>query len=402
MNMIQPVGTAHTEPVLVYCPGLGTYPANTADGVTDVLAAVLDRQNQGNYSAARLKDVTAPRGLVLGKTVLDPRDEPVLHVFELDYRKHMDPPSTSAGPTAPPGALTSALYAVAGLIGLLRAARHPAKTRLAKWQLFYGLIAVTALVLCAVVAILSWLIAAGAGSWLPEQVKTFFGLNASAVALTAGAVTVGGWALWRTRLLALAATVQRIMRYFDEERHRQTVTLTLTEAVDSLRDNGWSGAVHILGYSFGSLVAFDALFPAQMATSTNSRLTEAVESLTTIGCPVDAVRLYRGGYLGGRGALVKDRFKWTNIVNLADIFASNFRDDADGTDGGTPVPIAGRIWPIENLRYGSDELGLMNVLKAKGFRTHDGYWGTPKEASCFDAVVGRWVRLGSDTEVSQG
>jgi hypothetical protein len=401
--MIQPVGGAHTEPVLIYCPGLGTYPANSADGVADVLAAVLDRQSKGKIRAARLNDVTAPRGLVLGKTVLDQRDAPVLHVFELDYRRRLDPISTSAGPAAPPGALTSAVYAVRGFYGLLRAFRRPAKTRLAKWQLFYGFVIVMALVLSAVIASLSWLIAAGAGSWLPGEVKTFFGLNASTVALTAGAVTVGGWAWCRTRLLAIAATAQRIMRYLDEQRQRETVTLTLAEAVDGLRDNGWSGAVHILGYSFGSLVAFDALFPAQMAPSTNSRLTGAVDSLITIGCPVDAVRLYRPGYLdSGRRARVKGPFEWINIFNLADIFASNFADGTDGADGGRPVAIAGKTRPLTNLRYGYDELGVLNFLKAKGFRTHDGYWGTPEEASCFDAVVGRWVQPDSDAEVTQG
>ncbi len=391
--MKQPAGGAHTEPVLIYCPGLGTYPANSADGVADVLAAVLDRQSEGKFRAAELQDVTAPRGLVLGKTLLDPSDAPVLHVFELDYRKRMDPISTSAGPAAPPGVLTSALYAVAGFFGLLRAVRRPAKTRLAKWQLFYGLIAVTALVLCAVVATVSWLIAVGAGSWLPEEAKTIFGLNASAVALTTGAVAVGGWSLWRTKLLAIAATVQRIMRYVDEERHRETVTLTLADAVDGLRDSGWSGAVHILGYSFGSLVAFDAMFPAQMAPSAGSRLTDTVRSLTTIACPVDAVRLYRQDYLGSdRRALLKDSAEWINIFNLADIFASNFADGTDSAEGGTPVAIADRTRPPENIRYGHDELGLMNVLKAKGFRTHGGYWGTPEEGNCFDAVIGHWVR----------
>jgi hypothetical protein len=140
-----------------------------------------------------------------------------------------------------------------------------------------------------------------------------------------------------------------------------------------------------------------------MAPSTNSRLTGAVDSLITIGCPVDAVRLYRPGYLDSdRRARVKGPFEWINIFNLADIFASNFADGTDGADGGRPVAIAGKTRPLTNLRYGYDELGVLNFLKAKGFRTHDGYWGTPEEASCFDAVVGRWVQPDSDAEVTQG
>ena len=81
VNMTQPASGTHTEPVLIYCPGLGTFLANTADGVADVLAAVLDRPSQGTFSAARFKHVTAPHGLTLGKTVQDQRDAAVLHVF---------------------------------------------------------------------------------------------------------------------------------------------------------------------------------------------------------------------------------------------------------------------------------------------------------------------------------
>lgn len=74
---------------------------------------------------------------------------------------------------------------------------------------------------------------------------------------------MGGWAVWRTRLPAIAAAVQRITDYLDEERHRETVTLTLAEAVDGLHDNGWPGAVHILGYSFG-------IFASNFADGTDS------------------------------------------------------------------------------------------------------------------------------------
>jgi hypothetical protein len=385
--MGQSAAGARAQPVLIYCPGLGKYSSNSADGVAEVLANVLDRQRPGRFAVSTLRHVTAPRGLLVGKSVLDHNDVPVLHVFELDYRRRLDPTSGPSGPAAPPGAVRSATYAVAGFAGLLAALGRPAKTRIAKWQLFYGLVAVAALALCALVAAVSWLVAAGVGSWLPHGFEHFLGLDASNVALTTGAVSVGGWALWRRKLLALAASVQRNLRYFDEQRHRQTVILTLTDAVDGLRDDGWSGPVHVLGYSFGSLVALDALFP--MDAGPCSRLSGEISSLTTIGCPADAVRLYRPDYLAGRSTLVPAGFDWINVFNLADIFASNFTDGGDGIGEGQPVDVAG-ICPT-NVRYGHEKLSTLNVLRAKGFRTHDGYWGSAEEASCFDALVGRWA-----------
>lgn len=36
-----------------YCQGVVTYPSNVADGVADVLAGILDRQNPGRVRAVR-------------------------------------------------------------------------------------------------------------------------------------------------------------------------------------------------------------------------------------------------------------------------------------------------------------------------------------------------------------
>lgn len=379
----------HDEPVLIFCPGLGSGADNTADRVAEVIAAILDRRRQGSCHAAELAHLTAPRGLVVGKTVHDEQGAPILHVFELDYRRRLEPNRDKATVAAPPGALRSAVYAIGGFLGLLGAVKRPAKSRRAKLQLAYGFIGVLALILCAAAAVVAWLASVGAADWMPSGVKSFLGVSASTAALTTTAVSVGGWALLRRKLLGVAATLQRIMHYLDADRHRATVTMTIDDAVDGLRDNGWTGPIHLLGYSFGSLMAVDALFPTASGAAENPRLTEAIDSLTTIGCPADAVRLYRKNYFVDRRSRAKAHLPWVNVLNPMDIFGSSFADGGDTADAGKPYPVAG-VLPT-NVSYGADTLGLGDILKVKGFRTHEGYWGTAEEASCFDGIVGQWI-----------
>jgi hypothetical protein len=54
-------------PILIYASGLGQYEANTAGGVADVIATVLDRHRSGTYRSSTEVKVTAPRGLRVGK-----------------------------------------------------------------------------------------------------------------------------------------------------------------------------------------------------------------------------------------------------------------------------------------------------------------------------------------------
>ena len=320
--------------------------------------------------------------------MVDPAGVLVLQTFELDYRGRLDRTSGPGGAPVPPGAIRSAWYAVIGLVAFLRVLTRPAKGWRSKAQLLYGLLAVGALVLCAAVAVAAALAAMGAGGWLPDGVGSVLGVDSTDVAVATGVVAVGTWAALRRRLLAIAWSAQRNIRYLDEDGHRDTVVLTLDTAVDGLRDSGWSGPVHLLGYSFGSLVAVDALMPASTRARPGGRVAEAVRTLTTIGCPADVVRLYRQGYLLDRVAHVPD-LDWVNVFIPADVFASNLRDGGDDMGGGQPVVVA-TIEP-RTVQYGNERLGWRQIATIRGFRTHGGYWGGPDEANCFEDLVDRWI-----------
>jgi hypothetical protein len=374
-------------PVLIYAGGLANVPENSAAAVADVIAAVIDRRRPGRYASTTNARITAPRGLKVGKTVTDQAGTPVLQVFELDYRPRFQSPRNAAGPPPSPGVVRSSLLALRATFMLLGALRRGAKTAMAKFQLAIALLAVCALIFAAVVAIVAALVSVGVG--VPDAIEDVFdGDTASATFAVLGLTTVLAWSAVRRWLLAIAVTVQQTLGYIDnEDRHSDSVTLTVDIAVDGLRDSGWTGGIHLLGYSFGSLVVFDAMFPPSHSRRTADAVT-AVRSITTIGCPLDAVRLFRPSYAADRDVRVPAA-PWCNVFIATDVFGSNLQNGDDSSaDGSSVVGIAGV--ETTSIRYLDDELTWGAVLKMKGFRSHAGYWGGPDEGSCFDILVDQW------------
>lgn len=382
-------GRERADSVLIYAPGLGRYPTNSAVGVADVIAATLDRQRAGHYRSETSSE-TAPRGLRPAKTILDPAGRPVLEVFELDYRERLTDVDAAGGSAAPPGLVRAVGYSIWSAVLLLRAWRRKAKSPSAKWQLFFGLAATSALLVAAVAALIAALAAMDLLRWVPSWLNDWLptdSVDASAVAVGGGIGVAAIWAKTRSGMLRLADSIRQNLRYLGEERHRNTVTHTLGDGIDGLLDDGWTAKIHVLGYSFGSLVVVDALFPRVGAATFSDRIATALASVTTIGCPGDAVRLYFPGHFARRHALRPD-VAWVNVFIPADVFASNFHD---GDDGFTENPLElGGVRPISR-QYTEERLSPLTILRMKGFRTHSGYWDLADHASCFDILVDGWV-----------
>ena len=101
--------------------------------------------------------------------------------------------------------------------------------------------------------------------------------------------------------------------------------------------------VHVMGYSFGSVVAIDSLYPFNQEPPVRF---SAVHAFVTIACPFDLIRTYFKEYPGSptaanpanppvrpysyfenRCALPNAPKRWLNIYSLSDVMSSNFRDD---------------------------------------------------------------------------
>lgn len=383
--------SAPAEALLIYIPGLPKSAANSGETVADVIAASLDRTRPGKYRATASK-ASAPRGLRVTKAVLGPGEKTVLDVFELDYRSRME--RTDTATSGATGAIVSAGLTIRAFLKLIPAYTRGAKNKRAKVQLTLAIVATVALLVSTLIAVFALASAAGWLDWLPKGVQDIATTdsNPGRIATQAAGGTAVAWAAARRWLLAVGHDVRQALRYLNADRHRETVTQTLDDAVDGLLDSGWTGTIHVLGYSYGSLVAVDALLPAgDSHPRGEDRVRDAIASLTTIGCPVDAVRLFYPTYFDdGRRSRV-DGLPWRNVFIPADVFGSNLNDKDDLAQG-TPS-LAKKFAGAEMtcLRYTEEELSVLNVLTLTGFRTHAGYWSTPDEASCFDRLVGTWV-----------
>ena len=379
----------NVTPVIIYVPGLGRDDANTADGVAEVLARAIDRRDHPRTCSTKSDStVSAPRGLKVAKTIVDDEDRVLVQLFELDYASRLDKPTGAAGPPASPGIVSSTKYTVFGALMLAWAWKRPAKTFRTKFQLWLGFVALLALILAWLVALYAALISAGLD--LPKPIGGLFGEDAAGWTFgISGTAAVVTWAAFRKKALALAATIQHLVDYTrNSERIRDTVCLTVDDAIAGLLDDGWKGDIHLLGYSFGSLMLYDAAFP-HVNSQKRAEPFDKVASLVTVGCPIDLVRLFYKDYTEGRQPR-KVELTWKNIYNAADVFGSNLQDK-DDLENGTSTAVGLTAFAPESIRYLDEELTFGQLFMARGFRTHAGYWGTTGDAHCFEKVLNLWV-----------
>jgi pimeloyl-ACP methyl ester carboxylesterase len=173
--------------------------------------------------------------------------------------------------------------------------------------------------------------------------------------------------------------------------------------------------VHVVAYSFGSVVAFNAFFPRNNAPLPRFA---GVDTLVFIGCPVDPIRAFWPKYFHDRKNSPQVPKRWVNVYRMDDIMSSNFNDDRKASpqpsadvmraifSPPSPPAAAGRttsqpdgtravIPAPDNISIlsGADdrEFSLVETFTLYGFAAHTGYWhsGNPQAPSAFDEVVTR-------------
>ena len=151
--------------------------------------------------------------------------------------------------------------------------------------------------------------------------------------------------------------------------------------------------IHVVSFSFGSLVTLDAFFPADEYFPCY----DGVDSLVTIGCPFDLVRNCWPEYFSGRSAPDAVQRKWFNIYNPIDILGSNFRNDdkADVPQFGIEIELENRTEMLvpDNVAVDRnrhlDALSFIHLVALRGLRVHTTYWDPDDKAelSCFDEII---------------
>lgn len=151
--------------------------------------------------------------------------------------------------------------------------------------------------------------------------------------------------------------------------------------------------IHVVGYSFGSVVALDLLLPHGLPGARISN----IEKLVTIGCPFDLIRSFWPDYFRDRERVPERPRWWINVFSPLDVLGSNFRDDARLDQATSGVTLTGEanatVLPNRNVVYTGGlqvrKPTLSDVVMASGLRAHSMYWlpGSEPETNCFDVVV---------------
>jgi len=196
----------------------------------------------------------------------------------------------------------------------------------------------------------------------------------------------------------LATEYVTAVGYIEAAERKQSINGQLTALIEHVSEQTPTyRRIHLMGFSFGSLIALDTLFPRHPP----SLHLEQIDTLVTIGCPFDLVRTFWPRYFDQRKIGAIRAPEWINIYSRYDVLGSNFRDDEKEESAEERVTAKAfgmaetpeKTLTPQNLIYDLGiEVGrfpLLTVLTLKGFKAHGLYWeGSGKsELSCFDLVM---------------
>ena len=125
-------------------------------------------------------------------------------------------------------------------------------------------------------------------------------------------------------MLESGERLRAVMTYFEDPDERHRIGSVFEAALDSVLEQDPDAEIHVLAYSLGSIVALDALWPDTSYPGPRRGI-DKVASLTTLGCPVEMVRmLYPDHFLRPRRSGVADLPSvWHNVQIPVDLLASS-------------------------------------------------------------------------------
>jgi hypothetical protein len=415
-----PTGAARSA--LLWVPGCHATPNSRVEAIARRLKAALDHKAATAgvtfRVAEKVEEVDRGVGGKFRRATLfregPAGEQPVLDLYEYDYRATLLRPHLEASAFGRWLQVTWIALVSLGRVGWTSLWNWRVKTLLEKLQLLAGaaslllLVAYAWLLLAALVAafeqLSGWHVVSNgikaAYAWLvgveePQRLPNLGWLGDLAAALlVVGLGFGGGVPALGDRVKELGATMLATLAYLRIGVQRAALAGRLRGLIEYVAEqNPGYRRVDLVGYSFGSLVVLDSLFPQQGPPDPRYRL---VRGLVTIGCPWDGVRLLYPGFTRNRFASAGVPAGWLNIYAPLDVFGSNFRDDAELADATVAVaqtPDGDRMTPT-NVAYrtvpDASGLSVMDVITFMGIRAHTYYWGDREEGetTCFEIVVG--------------
>jgi hypothetical protein len=372
-----PGSTATPADVAVFVSGLGTRDFLDPAHVADALCSALRKR-----AADPSVDFTASSGFAIaadGKPQTDKAlcrvvrrsgqaEEAVLEIHHVSPRDVLEIPSKNEAPLRRVFRLLPAVIAGTLIVGSALVRPRSAKSLAQKLQLLFSFIIL--LVLSAYLAIAVWALTTAV--WTAVQGETpSIGWPQWIVLIAAVAAALVP--NWQSDLAQASEIYLRMMRHVWTAADRDRVVGFVQEELDAIAKDANVKRIHVVAYSFGSLIALDTLFP--LSSSSPAQL-HKVSSLTTIGCPFDVIRMLSPSYARDRAA-AGTLPVWLNVYAPVDLLASNFYD-GDGTQAsqqrGLELP-GGIRWPDYNEKWNPGvTLNPINFLMLRSLTAHVEYW----------------------------
>ncbi len=199
--------------------------------------------------------------------------------------------------------------------------------------------------------------------------------------------------------VSTAVNYLTLAQYLAFGARRRGVWGQLNSLIEGVQEYGEYERIHLVGFSFGSVIAIDALYPPGEDPPPRY---DAVHELVTIGCPVDLIRAYRPRYFSAeRMERSGVPAHWTNIYIPSDVLGSNFRNDSAldvaefsvmgapaGGEPGTGGRPENRVHLLAAGTGSSGVHGAISWIFLAGLNAHVQYWGDrPSDADAFREVV---------------
>ena len=192
------------------------------------------------------------------------------------------------------------------------------------------------------------------------------------------------------------------MGYLSFGTRRSVLEGNLIELLDHMKAKGYQ-RIHVIAYSFGSVLALDSIFPADR---TPVERIKDIDTLVTVGCPFDLIRVLWPYYYERRKEILKVGLKgngsltenWINIYSPIDVLGSNFRNDQriEKPDRYNAVKIketGSKLCPSVSIPFtqGSStaKLSTLEFLALAGLEAHNSYWehGYESENTAFSLII---------------
>ncbi|MEW8627050.1 MAG: hypothetical protein AB2551_14955 [Candidatus Thiodiazotropha sp.] len=163
----------------------------------------------------------------------------------------------------------------------------------------------------------------------------------------------------------------------------------LNRLIEAISEEDDTVKIEIHGYSFGSILALDVIFPYEYEP--NRRVKENINKLITIGCPFDFIEIYWTNYFSDRKYTSLSLTTWQNINSDLDVLSTKF--DA------SPIKQEKFISSIEfwnNIGQIDITFNMVNPAQVSftkmimfyGLKAHQMYWDEHLEArSCLISIV---------------